>query len=479
MSIVLGIDLGTTTITALAVDAASGQILARSTAANQAETTSASDKMCGRSEWDVRQIAVATCAGIRAAAQQLGERRRELAGIGLTGQQHGVVIVDGDLAPLTPFINWQDRRGDEQAPRSEKTYVRQARELFGEDAPSRAGCRLATGYLAVTLFWLKLNNLLPSAGRAACFLVDYFAALLTGQVPATDATSGASSGVLDVASSDWDSNAIAALGLPRSLFPAVRPAGGLLGVLTGTMAEATGLAAGLPVFVGMGDNQASFLGSVARWGDAALVNVGTGGQVAAFASRYNYDPLLETRPFPRGGYLLVSAGLCGGGSYAVLERFFREVGAQLLGVPAGAPLYAAMNQLAATVPPGADGLRCEPFFLGTRSRPELRATWSGMSGTNFTPAHMTRALLEGMAHAFRGGYELIVQHSSSARNRLIGSGNGLRENPLLTRIVAETFGMPLVFPLHREEAAFGAALLAMVGAGLFPDLAAPGKFIRY
>jgi sugar (pentulose or hexulose) kinase len=200
--------------------------------------------------------------------------------------------------------------------------------------------------------------------------------------------------------------------------------------------------------------------------------------VTAFTDTFHYDPRLETRPFPRGGFLLVAAGLCGGGSYAVLERFFRAAGEQVFGARPAEDLYPLMNRLAAAVPPGADGLRCEPYFTGTRAQPDLRASLSGASAENLTPGHLTRALLEGMGRSFVDGYEAIAKLSAPCR-RLVGAGNGLRANPVLAQAVAEEFGLPLVFPRHREEAAFGAALLAAVGAGLYPDLPATGQLVRY
>lgn len=478
MPLTLGVDLGTTTITALALDTATGEIAAVGTRPNEAQTTTPPDRAAGCSEWDVPGMAATATACLRAVAERLAGRHGELAGIGLTGQQHGVVVVGPDLRPRTPFVNWQDRRGEEPCPGTGQTYVRRARDLLGPDAPRRTGCRLATGYLAVTLFWLKQHGRLPAEGTA-CFAVDYLAALLTGRPPVTDPTSAASGGVLDVAAGAWAPDLLTALGLPPALFPPVRPSGAVLGGLTAERAAATGLPAGLPVFVGIGDNQASFVGSVARREETVLVNVGTGGQVAVYADRFVDDPLLETRPFPRGGFLLVSAGLSGGAAYAVLERFFRAVGSDLLGVPAGAPLYAAMNELAAGAPRGAGGLRCEPFFAGTRTRPELRASWTGVSADNFTPACLTRALLEGMARAFRTGYEAIARAAPGAAVRVVGSGNGLRENRVLAQAVADDFALPLAFPRHREEAAYGAALLAAVGAGVFPDLAFAGRLIRY
>lgn len=478
MPIVLGVDIGTTSITALAVDTADGSVLARQTTANPAETTSASDRARSRSEWDALRMAECACGSLAAIAAELGPCRSDLAGIGITGQQHGMVVVDEQLTPLTPFVNWQDRRGDELMPAAQRSYVQEAVARAGEEAPRRTGCRLAAGYMAVTLFWLREKGLLPGHG-IACFMMDYFAALLTGRPPVTDATCAASSGAFDVVGGNWDGEILKALGLPRPLFPSIRPSGALIGGLIDSTAKTTQLPAGLPVFVGIGDNQASFLGSVADRTNSALVNVGTGAQAAAFREQFHYDAEMETRPFPGGGYLLVCAGLCGGRSYALLERFFREVAEQFFELECSDPLYDFMNRLAEGVPRGAAGLCCEPYFTGSRAHPALRATWSGMSAENFTPAHMTRALLEGLARALHEGYERVTRGAQLACQRLVGAGNGLRENRVLARIVEEEFGMKLSLPRHREEAAFGAARLAAVGAGVFPDLSAAGRLIRY
>jgi sugar (pentulose or hexulose) kinase len=473
MSVVVGIDLGTTTITSLALNAESGDVLTTVTVPNAAEITSPDDKARGRSEWNVCAIADAACACLRQVSQRIGAGWARLAGLGLTGQQHGTLLVE-HLRPLTPLFNWQDRRGEDPYPGASRSYVGEALRRAGDDARRRTGCRLAAGYLAVTLFWIRTNGALPSDGRA-CFLADYFAALLTGMSPVTDPTFAASSGAFDVEAGTWDDGLIAALGLNASLFPELRPSGAPLGTITAAMADATGLPEGLPVFVGIGDNQASFLGSVADRDDSVLVNVGTGGQVSVYADGFRHDPRLETRPYPGGGYLLASAGLCGGATYALLDRFYRQVGEQLCGAPSGEPLYVAMNRLAASVPRGAGGLVCAPLFNGTRHDPALRASWTGASAQNFTPAHLTRALLEGMARVFRQGYEL----TGGGRKLLVGAGNGLRENEVLRRCVSDEFGLTLRLPRHREEAAFGAALVAAVGAGLFADLPSAGGLIRH
>jgi sugar (pentulose or hexulose) kinase len=472
MAVILGLDAGTTTVTALAVDADTGAVRARRSTATRGDVTP-DDRAHSHSEWDPNALAAAAFDCLRELARELDGV--EVAGLGLTGQQHGVVLVDRELRPVSPFVNWQDRRGERPAP-SGTTWTEAARRRLGPDAPARTGCRLATGYAATTLFWLAQHDLVP-AGGTACFITDYLGSLLTGQAPVTDATMAASSGVFDVAAGAWAADLVAALGLPADLLPPLGPTGTVLGTLTPAMARRTGLAAGLRVCVGAGDNQASFVGSVARPDEAVLVNVGTGGQVAARADGFASDPILETRPFPGGGFLLVCAGLCGGRAYALLADFFRRVLAEVGGTTGEVDVYAAMNSLAATMPPGAGGLRCEPFFTGTRHRPELRGAWTGVAPENLTPGHLARSLLEGMARAFREGAEAIGRYLGRPRTHVVGAGNGMRENALLARLVGEELGLPLVLPRHREEAAFGAALLAAVGTGVLPDLSAAGHWV--
>jgi sugar (pentulose or hexulose) kinase len=281
--------------------------------------------------------------------------------------------------------------------------------------------------------------------------------------------------VLNVAARQWDASSIERLGLPGTMFPAVREAGEALGELTPRASEMLGLPAGTPIFVALGDHQASFVGSVHDRLGTVLVNVGTGGQVAAFTERFVHAPPLETRPYPKAGNLLVNAGLCGGRSYAVLERFFADAVQQFAGTRLRTPLYEAMNLLAASVPRGANGLECVPLFTGTRAEPHLRASFTGASPENFTPAHLVRSLLEGMGGVFRAGYERIRMATAAKFKSIVGSGNGLRDNALLAQIVAEEIGLPLTFPRHREEAAVGAALVAAVGAGAHPTLEAAGR----
>ena len=469
MAILIGVDLGTTKITSLALENETGSILALASTANDANITSSSDRARGRSEWQADRILAAACHCLADVSSQLGSRVRDVAGLGITGQQHGMLLVDSSLHPISPLINWQDRRALEPMPGSDSTWLTAARQAIGPEAWKRTGCHLHPGFMAVTLFELAVKNGLPS-GAKALVIMDYFAAALTGEAPVTDPSCAGSSGVFDVRSRDWNHDAIEALGLSPSLFPEIREAHESVGGLTGNIAASTGLPVGTPVFAPIGDHQASFLGSVADRRNSVLINVGTGAQVAVYTDEIDFVPPIELRPFPCGGNLLSNVGLAGGWSYQVLKQFFEDVGRSLFQTEPSEKFYDQMNQLAQQIPSGADGLCCEPRFSGTRLDPAVRGSITGLSPQNFTAGHLARAVLEGMSRSLHDGFKAIQQVTNHSPTTLVAAGNGLRENPLLGEIVSHAFGLDISFTQHREEAAFGAALVASVGTNRFPSL---------
>jgi sugar (pentulose or hexulose) kinase len=197
--------------------------------------------------------------------------------------------------------------------------------------------------------------------------------------------------------------------------------------------------------------------------ESLLLNVGTGAQCSALVDTFVRLEGLDTRSF-LGRYLLVGAGLFGGRSYAYLQNLFHQVGRDVLGVEILPELYDRMNQLAARIPPGCDGLHCVPLFSGTRTDPSLRASFTGISPDNLTPGHLARALLEGMSEVFYDFYSRMLPYSGP-RDKLIGAGNGIRRNPLFAQILAQRWQVPLRLPAWEEEATVGAALCACVAAG--------------
>jgi len=464
MSRYLGVDVGTTTIAGVVLDTDSSQAVARYSTSNDSSFPG-DEQAAGHSEWDIDRMVELALEAIAGLADQV--EVESLTGIGITGQMHGMVLLDDDCYPVSPFVGWQDQRCEEQVSAG-TTYLEQMRELAG-DGFEHSGCTPATGYMGATLFWLKQNNLLP-ADTTACFAPDYLVSRLCDTTPVTDPTNAASAALFDVMAGAWNEELIASLGLNTTHLPPVWPTCQVVGNLTESAAALTGLPAGLPVANGCGDNQASFAGSVGDYERSILVNIGTGAQISAFTDQPLLAEGLDLRPALGNGFLLVGAGLCGGRSYQLLRDFFYQVGREIFGRADVPEIYDVLNQLASEVPAGADGLHCEPLFTGTRQQPERRATWRGMSGTNFTPGHMARALLEGLAEQIKMLYERMQQAGLSDHDLLVGSGNAIRKNQLLADILSASFGMPLQMTRYMEEAAVGAALCAAVATGEFPDI---------
>ncbi len=464
MSRYLGIDLGTTTIAGVVLDTDSAQVIARHSIPNDSRL-SGDEKSPGRSEWDIDRMVELSLQVISTVTEHI--EVNALAGLGVTGQMHGMVLLDAASEPVSPFIGWQDQRCEEQVS-GDRTYLQQMLELGG-DGFEQSGCTPATGYMGSTLFWLKHNDLLP-ADTTACFAPDYLVSRLCDSQPVTDSTNAASAGLFDVMADAWNDELIAALGLCARHLPPVQPGCQAVGNLTEPSATRTGLPAGLPVANGCGDNQASFAGSVADYDRSVLVNIGTGAQISAFTEQLLLAEGLDLRPALGSGFLLVGAGLCGGRSYQLLRDFFYQVGRDIFGLADMPDIYDVLNQVASEVPPGADGLHCEPLFTGSRQQPERRAIWRGMSPANFTPGHMARALLEGLAEQIKILYKRMQQAGLGDHDLLVGSGNAIRKNQLLADILSASFDLPLQMTIYTEEAAVGAALCAAVATGQFSDI---------
>ncbi|MBM3497341.1 MAG: hypothetical protein FJX74_01600, partial [Armatimonadetes bacterium] len=371
MGIYVGIDLGSTTLSGVVLDPATREVVTQETVPNEAEVTSTEDRERDRSEWDLERMVESALALIGRLASG-----RRIEAVGVTGQQHGMALLDRLGTPVSPFIGWQDRRCNE--PLSDgRTTVQRMLEQGGEMF-RRSGCVPATGYMASTLFWLVQRGELP-AKAVACFAPDHLVGRLCGKDAITDPTLAASAGVFDVERGEWNAELVEVLGLPLGCLPEVRTPCTRAGGLSRDAAALTGLPEGTPVATPCGDNQASFAGSVGDPARSVLVNIGTGGQTSVYVEQALFVEGLDLRPFLQPGFLLVGAGLAGGRSYRMLRDFVREIGRQLFGIEDLPNLYERLTQLAVDAPAGCDGLTCEPIFAGTRHEPDRRAVWRGMS----------------------------------------------------------------------------------------------------
>lgn len=471
MSLAIGLDLGTTSICAVAVDL-NGNPVGRVTRAHNADLPTSNPRHAEQSPDRLWRTA---CAVLRELTAELNETP---ASLGVTGQMHGMLLVNDRLKPLGPLITWKDRRALEGG-KSGTSLLEEFRALCDAEAVEKTGCTCSPGYLAISLFTLMRRSQIPGDSRWALLLADWVTARLAGVTPNIDRTNAASTGVYNLADDCW-SNLIAATTLPAELFPPVVGSGKIFGELKPEPAAETGLPLGLPVGVAMGDHQAALLGAVPDGASAIHINIGTGGQISLPLDRFTRAAASETRYLPDDRFLLVGAGSVGGDAYASLREWVAAWVAPFGMTPTNEEIYATLQELVSKIPPECDGLTAEPYFRGSRHEPNRRGKFDQISTTNFTPGHLGAAIWDGVAKnlvEFRDAHQSLLA-GSNQDFRIVATGNAVRENPRLAESLAREFEAPIWTPEHREEAAFGAALLAGVRAGLWPDLSTASDNIR-
>ena len=447
---IIGLDIGTTTISAIVLDGVSGEILKTVNISNGADLQA---RMSAERIQDPEAIAQKALKVVETLKAEY-----EIAAIGLDGQMHGIVYVDGQGQAVSPLFTWQDQRGE--LPQGDTTY---AGELS-----RRTGYRVATGYGILTHFWHVVNGCVPQQARSLCTIYDYVGMKLTGRTaPLLHISTAASLGLVDTAQGSWDLRAMELAGIDPAILPEVSSDA----VLIGRDAD------GIPVACGIGDNQASFIGAMREMAGGVLVNMGTGGQVSMLSSGQAAGGELELRPLGGGASLIVGSALCGGRSYALLEGFLRSC-AELAGSKVE-PMYEAMNSVGIALLDDPEIMKVDTRFSGTRLQPELRGSIGNLSTQNYDAGHLIAGTLMGMAGEIHRLYSEMLSAGSSPAAFLVGSGNGIRKNPALKRAFEKVFGMPLHIPAHTEEAAYGTALFAMTAAGLVPTLGAAQALIRY
>lgn len=425
---ILGIDIGTSSICG-AVLGENGEVLFTENCKNEG-TLPVND---GFSHIQDGEKILSACRGIYADAL---EKFSALDAVGFTGQMHGVLFLGGRGECLSPLYTWQHKIA--ALPAENGTYA--------EELSAAAGRRIYAGYGAATAYALSRRGELPAGAARLCTIHAYAAMRFCNRrEPVLHVSDAAGLGAFDLEKGGFDRAALAKAGLDPALFPAVCKDARFIGET----------AEGVPVCVAVGDNQASVLGSMPP--DGVLVNVGTGSQVSAVADKFIETEKAELRPYFEGKFLLTGCALAGGYAYSLLENFYRET-FLMFGVTPPQNLYPAMDAAAKSA---GDFPRTLPYFCGTRGDPDATAVISGVTERNFTPQALARSVLEGVAEELFSMYENFAPLLHAPPKTLVGSGNGIRKNPLLARIFSEKFRLGIKTPLFCEEAAMGAALAAM------------------
>jgi sedoheptulokinase len=439
MGIVMSLDIGTSKIAAVGFDCDRLESVAIVSAANR---STLGGLATGRHEQAPDAI-WAQCQELLRQLMNSGQFSPDaVEAISISGQMHGVLLVDKALKPLTNLITWCDQRAAAMT----------ARTSHATWPVKRTGCYLHPGYGGATLAFLAAAQQIPK-GAKALTIADYVAAKLCGVV-ATEPTHAASWGILDITTNRWDEEAVERLRLPHEVLPEIKSSSRQLGLATGLAC----LPEGIKVCSPLGDNQASFIGACGLDNDSLLLNLGTGGQISLPCRKISVQENLETRPMPFGNFLLVGASLCGGRSYALLKDFYKETVRCFTGQElADADLYRIMDQLALATD---QALTVDTRFAGTRLDPAQRGSVAEIGVENFTPGALSLGFVQGMVQELAG---MVPREALCEFRNVMASGNAVRKSPLAQQLIAAELGLPCELTHSQEEAAIGAALAAAKG----------------
>lgn len=428
---IIGIDIGTTTISTVVMNEDGRSVI-------EAKTIQNGSFIQTDNEWERIQDVSVIVEKAKAVLDAMLERYSDVVSIGLTGQMHGILYTDREGRCISPLYTWQDGRGNQSLDESGISLT--------EWIYDKCGVRTASGYGMVTHIYNRRKHLIPEKAVSLCTVPDYLGMVLTGRkTPLLHLSNAASLGFFDTEKGCFLEKELFLAGADLEILPEI----------TGEI-EVLGEYRGIPVLVGIGDNQASYLSSVGMQEGGVLLNMGTGGQISVLSEKYFSAPGIEARPFIDGKYLLVGASLCGGRAYAILESFFRTY-MEAAGCSTGRQ-YDLMDRLAAEGAMKEDKMQVDTAFSGTRADPAKRGGIWNISEDNFTPAGMVYGVLHGMSRELYDMYRLIKDGTGIEVKYLVASGNGYRRNEMLQKISSEMFHAELVLAAYNEEAACGAAV---------------------
>lgn len=397
-----------------------------------------------------------TAGSIRQVLAASGVRPDDVHAIGLTGQMHGLVLLDEAGEVLRPAILWNDQRTGAQCDEIRRRLGRRRLiQVTGNDA--------LTGFTAPKILWVQEQE--PAVWAKARHILlpkDYVRYRLTGEY-AIDKADGAGTILFDLQARDWSPEVLAALEIPADYLPPTHEGPAITGYLSHEAAAATGLRVGIPVMAGGGDQAAGAVGVGAVQGGVVSLALGTSGVVFATTGGPFIEPEGRLHAFCHavpGRWHFMGVMLSAAGSL----RWHRDTFAPGMS-------FDDLLAPAAGVPIGCEGLLFLPYLTGERTPhpdPLARGAFVGLTVRHSLP-HLSRAVIEGVSFGLRDSFELIKSGSGSAITQVRVSGGGAK-SPLWRQILADIMNAELVTVNTTEGAAFGAALLAGVGAGAWPDV---------
>lgn len=403
-------------------------------------------------------------AGIRTCLDQCRIEPGQIAAVGLTGQMHGLVSLDRRGKLIRPCILWNDQRTAHQCEAI-------LRRIGLKKILALTGNTVLPGYTLPKILWIKDNE--PSAYDRIKHIMlpkDYIRFMMTGAIM-SDVADASGTALFDVGQRRWSEEMIKLLKIPRTWLPAVTESPVVSSCVSRAGSRATGLLSGTPVIAGAGDQAAQAVGTGIIDEPSASVTIGTSGVVFAATRTFRTEPSGRLHAFCHavpGQWHLMGVMLSAGGSL----RWFRDTlapkelaEARVRGVDA----YELLTREAAKVRPGSDGLIFLPYLAGERTPytdPDARGVFFGLS-LRHQKEHLCRAVIEGVTFGLLDSLNLLRQTGIRIRKIRV-SGGGSRSH-FWRQLISDIFSLGVETVTTTEGAAYGAALLAGVGCGIFPN----------
>jgi xylulokinase len=451
----LGIDVGTGGTRAVLIDG-EGTVVASRTAEHVPFTSPET----GWAEQDPHDWWHATCEAIKQVMASSRTTPGEIAAVGFSGQMHGAILLDADGEVLRPALIWCDQRTADEA--------RELTSQLGEDQIINWTCNPAlTNFTLTKLLWVRKHEpKLFDRFRTLLLPKDYVRYRLTGEL-GMDMADASGTLLLDVANRRWSTEMARASGINPAVLPPLFESPDVCARISDSGAAATGLLKGTPVVAGAGDQAAGAVGlGVVRPG-AVHATIGTSGVVFAATDRPALDPKGRLHTFchaiPGRWHVMgvtQSAGLS--------LRWFRDNFGTL--AEDSRDPYERLSEEAAKVPPGCDGVLWAPYLMGERTPhldPQARAALVGLAA-NHGRGHIIRAILEGVAFSLRDSFSIFAEMKVPVTDIRLGGGGA--RSLLWRQIQADVYGHSVEVVEAEEGAAYGAALLAGVGAGTWSNV---------
>lgn len=456
----LGIDVGTGGTRALVIDSRGSVI----TSASSEHDNFASPRP-GWAEQDPRDWWRACGAAVQKALQTSNLDAGDIACVGFSGQMHGAVLLDSADEVVRPAIIWCDQRSEAQS--------RELEDLFGRDTLIRLTCNPPLTNFTLTKFLWVRETEPRNWSRVAHVMLpkDYVRFRLTGE-RAIDMADASGTLLLDVSHRRWSNEALAKTGIDPALLPALFESPQVCGKVSAAGAEVTGLRTGTPVVAGAGDQAAGAVGmGIARAG-AVSATIGTSGVVFASTDRPAMDPQGRLHTFCHaipGRWHVMGVTQAAGLSL----RWYRD---QFAGASPsihkkdGRDPYDVFAEEAGSAPAGSEGAFWAPYLMGERTPhldPNARAALIGLTASH-TRAHVIRAIMEGVAFSLKDTFTIFEEMNIPVTSIRLGGGGA--RSPLWRQIQADVYGREVEIVAAEEGAAYGAAILAGVGAGAWSSV---------